>query len=775
MIRISILGTVACLMSVSVAIAQTRLVSDPFCDPELGAVEVTIDPFGAMGSAVRVGSVARFDPFDDLPDAGLVSTLYESMPFACRTYADGATDGRWLESGHIGVPAETETEGNTLTSQFAALGLEVSAHFELECTTLQHCYQFTNISGREISRVALTPYIDGDLYFRGGLSNDYAATNLGSPRTLWEFDEGDDPAEPSTFVGLYGVDRDDRYLHSWEIGSFFDQRDRIANIDSGCHALTDAINHGGNDSDRNDDLITDTGYDVTLAIRFDVGPLAPGETSPPICYVIQWGVGLPCSDEDLDEICLPDDNCPTVPNPDQLDEDHDTIGDVCDNCPKVPNPEQADSDGDGSGDACDRALCVPDGGPEVCDGVDNDCDGFVDIHDDGTPVIVPGDCTTGLPGPCGLGRWACVGGHPLCQPDVAPTLEICDLIDNDCDGVIDEGVRNACGACGGLPDEICNGIDDNCDGLIDESDDCSSGHACYSGHCLGHCDSFGGCPADSDTFCADGVCVPWCLIHTCEPDEICTPAGCVNPCDGVVCAADSVCVAGECLSPHCTEIGCPPDERCMPGGCEPDPCAQIECGAHSFCRDGACVFSCAEVSCPRAQACLDGLCVDAGCGPVGCVDEKTVCIENRCVQDPCLTTVCGPAQACLQAECVPDPCQQTRCPPDQRCVLTLGTAQCVADWPIRPARDVRPTDTPDPVDGVDDGDDDLDQTPGDDRQPHDPDPAEEPPPEPPDDETPRRGSDGWLGCAAARPQPQGWTGWFLLLGVLGLSRLRRRI
>jgi MYXO-CTERM domain-containing protein len=440
--------------------------------------------------------------------------------------------------------------------------------------------------------------------------------------------------------------------------------------------------------------------------------------------VLERSVGGGCVDSDRDNVCDADDNCPNVPAADQTDSDADGLGDLCDNCPRAANPDQADADGDGFGDACPpctpfaeicdgadndcdgavdedvdgapcqtgelgvcgqghevcqggEVFCAGDqqAGPELCDGLDNDCDGFVDNGAVGDGVA----CATGLPGICARGTAICIDGNePSCNPDNAASEEVCDGLDNDCDGRIDEDLRNACGACGAEPAEACNGLDDDCDGAVDDDAPCEEGQICRSGRCQDACQQ-NECPGGFT--CVEGYCAAICEVTSCDEGLVCEGEGlCVDPCAGVQCEAAFACVGGACVPDDCTGWGCPEGQRCGQAGCEPDPCAGVNCDAETFCMGGRCVPSCAAVSCPLGERCLEGECVADACTGVVCPDG-TLCQAGACTADPCADVVCSQNRQCVDGVCLVDPCLSVTCPPGETCeVAPDGTVQCTAGW-----------------------------------------------------------------------------------------------
>ena len=155
-------------------------------------------------------------------------------------------------------------------------------------------------------------------------------------------------------------------------------------------------------------------------------------------------------------------------------------------CDGLTPPEEVDTDLDGqrvcAGDCDDGDATVFLGGPELCDGWDNDCDsalGPAELDADGDSVFTCAYVLTGG-NPLFAGD-DCDDADPASFPG-AP--EICDGLDNDCDSTItDEGADddgdgvNTCTDCDdGDPNvypaapEICDGADDDCDLAVPEDE-----------------------------------------------------------------------------------------------------------------------------------------------------------------------------------------------------------------------------------------------------------------------------------------------------------------
>ena len=352
-------------------------------------------------------------------------------------------------------------------------------------------------------------------------------------------------------------------------------------------------------------------------------------------------------------------------------------------------------------------------GPEACNGIDDDCNGATDdLADDYECSVTVDGMTCWGPGQCILGAEICNAPTPV------PEDGKCDGVDNDCNGLTDDGfldtdfdgladcidedkdddtIPNSSDNCevdantgqedfdGDGAGDVCD-LDDDNDGVVDHAD-CEPFDAKVHPNAIEACDGIDNdCNGlTDDKNCDDG--------NPCTDDQ-CVADGCVhsnnqNACDdGSVCTTVDKCQDGSCQG--FATLNCDDNKPCTDDNCDPvngcsNPYNNSECEDGSLCTTGdTCKNGWCNpglvVQCNDNNPCTFDQCQpQAGCthqtnDGAGCVSGSSKCPQGQCVGGSCLPKSGLPCQTTVDVDLCNDVTVAGTCDAAGSCSVTSAPA-----------------------------------------------------------------------------------------------------
>ncbi|MEE2778951.1 MAG: hypothetical protein VYE15_00405, partial [Myxococcota bacterium] len=352
---------------------------------------------------------------------------------------------------------------------------------------------------------------------------------------------------------------------------------------------------------------------------------------------------------------------------------------------------------------------------------------------------------SGEHGVCEGARQCTNTGLTLCDA-AEPATELCNGVDDNCDGEVDENTcpsdnpcaMSTCAGAEGCTVELLDGVpcqdaslcmpDALCVAGVCEGDaiDCDDGNPCTDDHCdesLGCVHTYADHPCDDDDpctlgdTCLDGVCQgDYELDCECQIDAECLPQEDANLCNGTLfCDLSSLPYRCE-VNPETVKTCEPltgPGSQCQEVVCIPGSGVCVTqadnegglcddgnpCTVNATCSNGACDGG-ESISCDDGNPCTDDSCSpDSGCTHVDnqqpCDDDNVCTVGDLCSQgacqggdplacddgNPCTTSGCLENQGCVQ-EPIDGPCDDgNSCTTEDSCDggFCVGAGSLVCD------------------------------------------------------------------------------------------------